>query len=636
MRSCYTPAVLFKRIFALLTVFLTMGSQASLAMAKTPDDTFYSKQWYLTQIGAERAWDRTTGSPVVVVAVVDTAMDIDHEDLKDNIWTNTREIFGNGIDDDQNGYVDDLHGWNFTNASNDVRPHGAGATEHGYVHATLVASLIAAKGNNGIGIAGIAWNARIMPLVALEPNGGGNTSDVANAVRYAADNGASVINLSLEGYSDASEVDEALSYARSKGVLTVAAAGNAKEPEGIDLGDVKVYPACLSLNATYGTFGVGSTDAWDRKAYFANYGPCIQVSAPGDDLFGAKPSYGAPGTSSTALSSGYGGGYSGTSLAAPLVAGAAALIKSIRPDWGWAEIREQIMSTADPVDYLQDPIYRGNIGRGRLNVAAAVWGVSPFVSTSTVSSGIPGDASFELAATNAGSLTRVRVRNGSVVKEITPFGANDRRGARTAFTDVDADGISEVAVVAASGRIADWAVFTLDGSLRSRGTFARDIRDGLLIADAGSGFIAADPNGGRAWGVASGFKPTLLRPYGATYRAGIDLVAVPGGVAFAPKGGGGHVVVMTMNGQRLASLFPFGKDARGRWSVVRTRSGGGHDASLVLSGPLGMKSIDLDRIGSDGWKDLTKGEFDAASPHGALGVPGAASGERWYDAWPKD
>jgi subtilisin family serine protease len=308
----YTLSAVFWRTLICFVMTLALLGQASFTSARTPDDTFYSRQWYLPQIGAPRAWDRTTGSPVVVVAVIDTAMDIDHEDLKDNIWMNAKEIFGNGADDDGNGYVDDVHGWNFTNNSNDVRPHGAGATEHGYIHATLVASLIAAKGNNATGIAGVAWNARIMPLVALDAEGGGSTADVGRAIRYAADNGASIINLSLEGYADASEVDDALVYARSKGVLTVSAAGNAEVPEGIDLDKVRVYPACLSLDAQYGTIGVGSTDVFDERAYYANYGSCIQVSAPGDDLFGAKPSYGAAGTSSTQAVSGYGGGYSGT------------------------------------------------------------------------------------------------------------------------------------------------------------------------------------------------------------------------------------------------------------------------------------------------------------------------------------
>lgn len=523
---CYTLPVLMRRFLtALLVTVSSVAGMVPTAFARTPNDTFYSQQWYLKQINAEQAWDTTTGSPVVVVAVIDTAMDIDHEDLRDNIWTNAAEIFGNGIDDDNNGYIDDVHGWNFERSGWDVRPNSVGASRHGLVHATLVASLIAARGDNGIGMAGVAWNVRIMPLVALDAQGSGSSETVARAIRYAVQNGATIINVSLEGYEDDMGIEEALIDARSRGVLTVAAAGNAEEEVGIDVDAVRVYPVCLSLDAKFGVVGVGSTDRGDEKAPFANTGSCIQVSAPGDDIFGARPTA----TSGTALTSGYEGGWSGTSLAAPLVTGAAALIKSLRPDWGWAEIRDRIMMSSDPIDHLQDVAFRGKIGRGRLNLAAAVAGLTPVIAPVPVAAAVVPTVS-EAASSSLRALTTKTLK-----------------GVRTRTLKVDA------------------------------------------------GFIVAEMNGGRAWGIGETGTVTPFAPYGKSYRAGLEFVAVPGGAAFAPRGGGGHLVVFNTAGQRLVSAFPFGKTARGRWSVKV------QGVTLMMSGPKGSLSHDLTTLGPDGW-----------------------------------
>lgn len=204
-----------KSRFALF-VCMILGIQgfASIAQAKTPDDTFYFKQWYLQQIRAEEAWEKTTGSKQVVVAVIDTAVDIDHEDLRGNIWTNPNEVAGNGIDDDGNGFIDDIHGWNFVDDSAELRPNAEDRQE-AFVHGTLVASLIGAEGNNSRGIAGVAWHVSIMPLVGLDASGSGSTVDVANAVNYAVLHGADIINLSIEGHLRDPLLDEAIAFARS-------------------------------------------------------------------------------------------------------------------------------------------------------------------------------------------------------------------------------------------------------------------------------------------------------------------------------------------------------------------------------------------------------------------------------------
>lgn len=648
--QCYTPPTLLRRLLvSSVTALFALGGLVPSALALTPNDVYYGRQWYLPQIGAPEAWDRTTGSPAVVVAVVDTAMDIDHEDLKGNIWTNAGEIFGNGIDDDGNGFIDDVHGWNFLNDTFEVRPNVKGAySEDGYVHATLVASLIAAKGNNATGIAGVAWNARIMPVVALDAQGSGYTKDVASAIRYAVDNGAHIINLSLEGYEDSEEVDDAIAYAREHNVLTVAAAGNSDSWEGYDLDAFPVYPACLSLDAAYGLIGVGSTDRGDRHASYANFGSCVLVSAPGDDIFGAIVS--PDGTGSA-----YEGGFSGTSLAVPLVSGTAALIKSLRPDWGWAEIRERIMASAEPIDHLQDPDVRGRVGRGRLDLAAAVRDVPIYdpALESAASLGDEGashesrvtpsmtdssaDGTLELRATTPGTATRVTIGSGATPIVIAPFGDGDARGARASFTDVDGDGVPEIAIVPASGVQAEWALFTPTGEIIARAILSRDMKNGLIVAGSDGGFVVADPHGGRAWGVAGmpdgARKTTLFYPYGTAYHAGLDAVAVPGAVAFSPLGGGGHLMATDWAGRVLVSVFPFGKDARGRWSLARILQGG--IPSLLFSGPSGNRYLDLTRLGAQGWQDIGLQTLETITPlRGSSGAPEGPT-QALFDVWPR-
>lgn len=542
-------------LLSLFVAALFVGSGPFLTQAKVPNDPFYAEQWYLSAIGAEQAWEFTTGSRDVIVAVIDTAVDTGHEDLQPNIWVNTDEIFGNGIDDDGNGFIDDINGWNFEKDTWDVRPDPNGSDELGYVHGTLVASLIGAKGDNGSGIAGVAWNVRIMPVVALDAEGNGYTTDVANAIRYAVDNGASIINLSLEGYGNAPAIEEALSYAREHGVLTVAAAGNADVMEGDDLDKEPVFPACLSHDPSFGVFGVGSLNRDGQKAAYANIGSCILVSAPGEEIFGARPTV-TRSEGTEGVVAGYEGDFSGTSLATPLVSGAAALLKSVRPDWGWAELREWLLSSATPVDHLQDPAFRTRIGRGQLNIGTALAGVPNPVA---LSGAIPSDASSATTPAEAP----------------TPS---------VAATDPRAAAAAEAIAI----------------DLGTAGTLVR--------VELGAGLMLAEGTGGRAWGIAPNGTVTLLHPYGTGYRAGLSAVAVPGGVAFAPRGGGGHLVVMDLGGHRLISVFPFGKEARGRWSVAVTPASATAPAELVMSGPLGARALALDRLGAEGWRSVARQE----------------------------
>ena len=253
--------------------------------------------WGLDRLGAPEAWNAGYTGRGITVAVVDTGVDYTHSDLDGNIWINSREIAGNGIDDDGNGYIDDVRGWNFDANTNNVMDDNS--------HGTHVAGTIAGE-NNGVGITGVAYNARIMAVKVLNGNGSGTLAAVANGIRYAANNGAQVINLSLGG-GGSSELLAAVSYATSRGAVVVMAAGNesAAAPSS---------PA--SYASSYG-LAVGAIDSGGNLASFSNRAgstPLDYITAAGVNVYSSVP----------------GGGYasySGTSMATPHIAGAMALLQ---------------------------------------------------------------------------------------------------------------------------------------------------------------------------------------------------------------------------------------------------------------------------------------------------------------------
>jgi len=312
-------------------------------------------QWALNQItdsdiDAPEAWDMERGNGRVVVAVVDTGIDWNHPDLEANIWTNPGEIPSNGVDDDQNGFIDDVIGWDFVDTENLVWPGEDGAKEdnnpmdfHG--HGTMVAGVVGAVTNNSTGIAGVSWYSKIMPLRAGYAGIDGyaylEASDAAEAIIYAASNGASVINMSWGGPSTSRLIKDALDYASSRDIVLVGAAGNDDSSTQMYLG---TYDSVIAVTAT---------DQYDRKAYFSNYGPWVDVSAPGVNIF------------TTCYNNTYTLG-DGTSMATPFVSGLAALLISEHPDWTNDQITQRIISTADNIDDL-NPDYIGQLGGGRIN-----------------------------------------------------------------------------------------------------------------------------------------------------------------------------------------------------------------------------------------------------------------------------
>jgi subtilisin family serine protease len=322
-------------------------------LAATPNDPRYlsGEQYGLAKIGAPAAWDVSTGSTSVVVAVIDTGIKYTHEDLQANVWTNPGETPGNGIDDDANGYVDDIHGADTRN--NDGDP----ADDHG--HGTHVAGTIGAAGNNGLGVAGVNWNVRLMGVKLFDAAGVATTANAVAALQYVTmmrGRGVNVrvSNSSWGGPPEAPDDDPALRAAfraaGEAGILNVVAAGNS----GRDTDAQPFFPASFAVT---NLVSVAASDGSDLRAPFSNYGATsVDLAAPGVSIL------------STVINSGKYGTSSGTSMAAPHVAGAAALLAAHNPALSAASLKATLMNTVD-----QLPQWSGiTVSGGRLNVAAAL------------------------------------------------------------------------------------------------------------------------------------------------------------------------------------------------------------------------------------------------------------------------
>lgn len=336
----------------------------------SPNDTNFGKQWYLRQVSMDQAWDYARGRGEVIVAVIDTGVDITHPDLEDSIWTNANEIPGNNIDDDNNGYIDDIHGWNFINDDNEVTPNfSVTYSEDGIHHGTSIASIIAATGDNRLGIAGAAFGVKLMCLKALDELGNGDSKKAAKAIYYAINNGASVINLSFVGFTPEDELNTAVKRAWEAGITVVAASGNTEwEYGGINLNDYDEYPVCSDqYDKEEYIIGVAATDTLDQKGRFSNFGrACIDVAAPGVYIYSAR----VYNPEAEGYDKFYNDDWSGTSFAAPIVSGVAALIKSVNPGLGAREINNIIINQGDDIDSI-NPDYAGELGK-RVNALTSV------------------------------------------------------------------------------------------------------------------------------------------------------------------------------------------------------------------------------------------------------------------------
>jgi subtilisin family serine protease len=348
----------------------------AITQAILPNDPSFSQLWGLSNSGqsggvsdadidAPEAWNVTTGSRDVVIGIVDTGIDISHPDLAANIWRNPGEIAGNGIDDDGNGFVDDVSGWDFVSGDNDP--------QDGNGHGTHVAGTIGAVGNNGRGIAGVNWEVSLLPLKFLSDSGSGSTAAAIAAINYATglrNAGVNIVatNNSWGGGGFSTGLRDAIRRHGEAGITFVAAAGN----EAANNDRTGSYPANYDLP---NVISVAALDRSDRLASFSNYGATsVDIGAPGVAIYSTTPNnrYAS---------------YNGTSMAAPHVAGVVGLLAAANPAATVAEIRSAIFDSAVPISSLAGRSVTG----GRLNAAGALERISPVAGPRVVSVSPSGD-----------------------------------------------------------------------------------------------------------------------------------------------------------------------------------------------------------------------------------------------------
>ena len=317
-------------------------------LLQVPNDPSFGDLWGLNNTGqlggaadvdidATDAWDRLTSTGSLIVSIIDTGIDDNHPDLTGNIWTNTGEIPSNGEDDDGNGYIDDIYGYDFAN--NDGDP------DDDHDHGTHVAGIVGAQGNNAVGISGVAWTTKLMGVKFMNAGGDGSVADAISSINYSVANGASVINASWKIVGFSQSLSNAIQNARDQGVLFVASAGNDASNNDVS----PVYPASYDLD---NIVSVASHTRYNTLSSFSNYGASsVDLAAPGSDILSTLPS------------STY-GSLSGTSMAAPYVTGAAALYLAANPGRQPSQIRGMLVQTAD-----LGTAYAGiTASGGRLNV----------------------------------------------------------------------------------------------------------------------------------------------------------------------------------------------------------------------------------------------------------------------------
>jgi subtilisin family serine protease len=367
------------------TIVAALAFGVAAAPAYAAPDPLLDQQWGLEQsvTGAPEAWTQSHGAGVVV-AILDSGVQLNHPDLVNNLWRNPNEIAGNGIDDDKDGYVDDVNGANIKDLNGNVEDDNG--------HGTHVAGIVAAQAGNGIGGSGIAPDAKIMAVKVLDANRSGDSSRLAKGIVYAVDRGARILNVSINGDGTSGDLDAALKYATSKGATVVASAGN-------NARDIDVIPSYPASSPEPSVLVATATEQTGTLISIANHGlHTVDIAAPGGSIL------------STAMNSGF-ELRQGTSMAAPFVAGALALLAAARPDLPQSALRDALVQSAPRPSLLS-----GLLGGGSLNVADAMhrilpgslWKDNP---TQDVALALDHDATLEISAKS-----RVRAGRSATVR----------------------------------------------------------------------------------------------------------------------------------------------------------------------------------------------------------------------------
>lgn len=574
--------------FFVLSLFFAWPALANL----TPNDPYYTNQWYLAKIKADNAWEKISASPDIIVAVIDSGIDIKHPDLQTNIWLNSGEIAGNGLDDDRNGFIDDASGWDFVNNVPDPSPKFSnGWTESGVSHGTMVAGIIGASGNNHEGVAGLTWSVKIMPLKVLNDKGEGRISDVIRAIDYATVNGANIINLSFVSFNYSEALQEAIRRAHKAGVIIVAAAGNEQAAgEGYNIDKTPIYPACYdgSLGENM-VIGVAATDALDQKAKFSSYGSrCVDLSAPGISFFNTI----TPGSVAGDPNRIYDGYWSGTSMAAPLVSATLALIEQANPELSPRETVNILFASTDNISKL-NPDYQGQLGNGRLNVDRAV------------------ELAKERLFSRLGRLYIIPVKgekdpkltavNGDLVNKMPKI--NFKSGSLTAG-DINGDSTEELVLGASSGTEPQIRVFSPGGKLlRQFLAFDKKFRGGVNVAvgdinnDDKLEILAAPASQAAGQIRIFDYNGKLIRQFSVdskAFRGGFNLavgdIDANGQaeiIAASSAGNDPQVRILTVNGKLIRSFYAYEKKFRGgvKVAVAVLNGRAGHNKAEIITAP---------------------------------------------------
>ncbi len=561
-----------------------------------PSDPNFTRQWYLGAIRARDAWSselvvaesRAVKTPVI--AILDSGVDTAHPDLRDKIWRNAGERPNDGVDNDGNGFSDDINGWDFVLDVPNPNPKPAPTFDAlAQTHGTIVAGLAAASSHNAQGIAGVSWRARILPLRVLDAEGNGTVYTVTRAIQYATRLRVDVINLSFVGPERSELLTEALKAAASAGVVVVAAAGNSAAGNGAtNLDASRRYPVCDDADSdTSYILGVAAVDRKLARPAFTNYGSrCVDLAAPGEAIFSTIASTVAPADTDPGYADHLGNRvFSGTSLAAPLVAGAAAVVKSLRPDLGAAQVIAVLKASA--VDLTPTAGAGSGLGAGLLDSAASVTralalpvGAGPEAAR---------EQAFLVAALGFGSFPQIKILrpDGSPYKSFFAYAPTFSGLIHLAVADVNGDGADDVVTGTGRGGGPQVRVFTTEGKLLGQ-FFAEDrrMRNGVAVAAGdldgdGRAEIVTSSNPGspprvRVWR-ADGTPLASFDAYAPSFRGGVqaavgdldgdghaEIVVAPG------PGGGPHVRVFSGSGQLLGQFFAYNELARTGVAVAAT------------------------------------------------------------------
>ncbi|GBF56099.1 alkaline phosphatase [Microcystis sp. 0824] len=486
-----------------------------------------------------------------MIGVIDTGVDYNHQDLVGNIWTNPGEIAGDGIDNDGNGYIDDIRGWDF--AYNDNNPSDVNG------HGTHVSGTIAGKGNNGVGVTGVAWNAKIMPLKFLNDQGSGSTSNAILAINYATAKGVKLTNNSWGGGGYSQALYDAINAAGQAGALFIAAAGN--DAKNTDTSPS--YPASYNLA---NIISVASTTRTDALSSFSNYGlTSVDLGAPGSEIYSTTPNN----TYST---------YSGTSMASPHVAGAAALLWSQNPTWTAQQVKDALMNTGDPLASLAGKTVSGK----RLNVfnalaAANLPSVTVSVSPATVQEDGTTNLVYTFTRTNLNLSSPLTVNFGaSGIANAAPVGSDPADYTVLTGSAVTFNPTTKLGTVAFAAN-ATTATVVVDPIADTIAEIANETV--ALTVNSGTGYIGGSPGTATGTIVSEETLPIFSNPNPITIPDSGSSTPYPSTINVSGLSGNINSLKVTLT--NLSHTWP-------------------DDIDVLLVGPTGTKALLMSDVGGSG------------------------------------